>query len=460
MEINPPELVFGDAFKKEESNKLIKPKQTKNEKIKLILAVFGVLVTLTGIVFVLRSALFNLPGVKTPELLEFEANPLLPATDFEVSVSTSGKTLDFGQNIVTGYPALFEDRLWLLIKTKSEIQIGIIDSSITYMPIFKLPIGARDIKLYEDSSISFFINGNLDFPSTLYVQKLNSKAEVVVTLQEGAKFISHFYYPTEKIFYYTEYQNKSVYLNGVNLKGEIFKIYNSGFFSDKSMLTGFYLNKNAFGIIESDICYYIEVSTRNAVQKSCELLPANPNNITYWSNSNKGGVYQSVVKGELFLSDINRKERESIGNLNNGELFQSYNMWNNNIYFVKSVLKPVGSLFNAVAQGIYRLNLKNQKTVDQLSDYLPDQNLKFIFTFKSSVYVIANNLEKGDSILKLNHYNILEPASYPISNPLSYPEASSMPISYNVIEKKEWNPMSLGIEGILTIDPIYPDFTI
>lgn len=460
MNINPPELVFGDAFNKDEPGKL-KPQKMKKTRVKLILAVAGVLVIVAGATLVLRAVLFNIPGVKNPETVEFEANPLFPATDFEVSANTSGEDLDFGQNIVTGYPAVFDDRLWLLVKTKSETQVGVIDSSITYMAVFKLPVGAQDVKLYEDSSISFFINGNLDSPSTLYVQKPNSKAEIVVSLSQGSKFISHFYYPAEKMFYYTEYLNQSIYLNGVNLKGDIFKIYNSGFFSDKSKLTEFYLNKNAFGIMESDACYYIEVSTRNAVQKSCEFLPLNPNNITYWSNSNKGGIYQSVVKGELFLSDLNKKERESISNLENGELFQNYNMWNSNIYFIKSVLMPAGPLFNAVAQGIYRLNLNNQKSIDRLSDYLPDQNLKFIFELKSFLYVIANNPEKAsDSILKFNYYNVLEPASYPSSYPVSYAEAISTPVSYTVVEKKEWNLMPLGVEGILTIDPIYPDFTI
>lgn len=453
MDIKPPELEFGSAILDPVKKDAPPPKALPARKVKIMLAFGGIIILFIGFALIIRGIIVNLPKSNPDTDSSFTANPLLPITNFEVEQRSGDTPLAFGEQITTGFPAKYTDRLWAVLTSRTEKIVGIWDGNFVFMAVYNLPLNAEDIKLYEDGSISYFINKTENTSSKLYAQKINQKAGIVIELEKDEEFTSHFYYPKEKAFYYSLIRDDTFFIYGVNLFGKTFEIYKSGFFDKSSLLSNYYEQDSFFGIIDGKNCYRVSTATKAAKTVGCDYLPQNEENITYFDNTfSITAPFSQLLRGELYSRNLTDVERKVVFSLNSGETFKPINLWNNSFYFIKEKLLPSGAFYVTKDVGLFKLLPEINSQPTELTALLPEDNIKFIVEYKSGIYAIATNTAGIDQILRYYEYNEQIPASAPISAPVSGP------ISYVTVNQKYWEKIDPGIPFVVHIEILYPRY--
>ncbi|MEP7103740.1 MAG: hypothetical protein ABI721_03465 [Candidatus Dojkabacteria bacterium] len=328
--------------------------------------------------------------------------------------------------IKSPFTPISQDKLWVKFVSGRKTYVGFVDKDSKFTKVYDLPSTIKLIKLLADESILVADEPSKENPTFYYVQKDKGQLDLT-TLEFQDTFISIYYEPSEKLFYYLgKDKDNIIYLNSVNEKSQVLSIFKTTNLSEKSRII--YIDQVSTYFQDGINCYQLSFSSKILNTIDCAVIKRNDIGLVYSVKPSPSSVYLS--KDGSALSSLTSSEREEIFSLPGYEVISKVSYANNQIIFVKGNLTPINeSSWSEKDIGVYSLNLESNQ-VTEVTQKLP-------------LYLVENYYSLDNKIFAKSQTQGLS-EFVPTGFTTTVYLGEALPASYAIVTQY-WKPIDFGV---------------
>src|SRR5262249_1843292 len=151
-------------------------------------------------------------------------------------------------------------------------------------------------------SMSYVVNSLNGDESRLFAVTQGNDPLQVTSLDPNQKFISTYYEPSEKLFYFNYIDEKGFFHNAAtNFSDKNLEIFSSDYLDANTEIASV---NNVEGRIylfnaKNNNCFFILLKDKSLNNAKCESIKFNDQDELFSTNSNASGVYTTLIKGEI-----------------------------------------------------------------------------------------------------------------------------------------------------------------